>query len=367
MHFRKKENEEAKKVFPGSLDFPPKTRKMPTIFSKLDQLYDSAMTATVGEVCKSAATAMRLDVHEFLEHVVRFVTPDASGDSDPSRETILGYERVPRTRCGYKFAGMILDYLHSRRIEVTNPQEFSRAVRLCRATLHETRKLRFLHPARTNTASMRRLARIGGAYVLTRRRASGDHAARPELLVLSHDGRGDTQTFATYVTPDIVCRGTWCVIQQNVCCAMNGIRGAYVRRDVVNLQLLYEEPGIESPVLLSGFITGITSNGLRPVVLPVFAVRVADQDASSELMHVGDACDAELRSRWSSVARHKHPRIQLLNGIFDEAMVADNSAVIMNVGNISSKVLQKYGSVDRLLDKRIIDFCKSFSLDQPWD
>jgi hypothetical protein len=325
------------------------------------------MTATVGDIFKTAAAALGLDTLEFLEQLVRFVTPDASGDSDPSRETILGYEHVPRTRCGYKFAGMVLDLLHSRRAAIKNPQELSRAVRTCRSALRETRKVRFLHPARTNAASIRRLIRIGGVYVLIRRRASGDQSVRPELLILSHDGRADTQTFATYITPDIVCRGIWCVIQQNVCCMTHGFRGNYVRRDVVNLQMLYEEPSMDAPVLLSGFVTGITSHGLRPVVLPVFAMRIADENVSNDMMRIGDACDSELRTVWSKISRTSQPRLQRFAQIFNDAMASTNGAIVMEVGDISTKVLEKYGSVDKILDRRIINFCRAYSLEAAWE
>jgi hypothetical protein len=186
--------------------------------------------------------------------------------------------------------------------------------------------------------------------------------------VLSHGGRGDTQTFATYITPEIVCRGTWCVIQQNVCCMMHGFRASYVRRDVINLQMIYEEPTTtDAAVVLSGFATGITSHGLRPFVLPVFAVRVADDRASSDLLRIGDGCDSELRMAWYKVTGDRPSRIQMIGDVFNEVMVAERGSIVMNVGDISERVLQIYGRIDKLIDRRITSFCENFSLEAAWE
>jgi hypothetical protein len=324
------------------------------------------MAATVGEILNASAAALSISRRELLEELVRFVTPDVGGDSDPGRDTLLSYERSSRTRCGYKVAGMILDLLHSNNSRIRNTKELERALTACRAALIEHRKTRYLHPPQTNAASTRRVPNISGAYILFRRRASGNQSIRQELLVLNHEGRSDAQTFATYITPELVCRGSWCVIQQNVSCMLHGFRGNYVRRDVVNLQMLYEEPATaESPPLLSGFITGITSQGLRPVVLPLFSIRIAD-GGFKNLMVIGDGCDSELRSWWETVSQGTMPHIKKIEKILDAAMAPENGAIVINDGTISTKILRVCDDIQDFLDKGIVERCRSYSFGSGW-
>jgi hypothetical protein len=324
------------------------------------------MAATVGEVISASAAAFNVSRRELLELLVRFVTPDVGGDSDPSRETILSYERASRTRCGYKVAGMVLDLLHAKNDRIKNSEELRRARAACRATLIEHRKTRYLQPPQTNAASTRRVPNIAGAYILFRRRASGNRSIRQELLILSHEGRSDAHTFATYITPELVCRGSWCVIQQNVCCMLHGFRGDYVRRDVVSLQMFYEEPAAaRSPTLLSGFITGITSQGLRPVAIPLFAIRIAD-DTLKNLMTIGDGGDSELRSWWEVISEKSTPQIKMVQKNLDKSMVPERGVIVIDDATISTKVLSECNDIQDLLDDDLVEYCKSYSAGANW-
>jgi hypothetical protein len=317
------------------------------------------MSGTVGEIVSAAATLLGESRRGFLENVADFVEPQVGGDSDPSRETLFGYEHSPRTRCSYRFAGMVLDVLHKRRQEISDKTGLHRLRRTCLRIMREDRKARYEHPARTNAASRRRLQNINGVYLLFRRSRT-DGTLRRELLILDQQGRGDANAFATYITPELVCRGTWCVIQQNVCCMTHGFRGDYARRDVVYFHFLYEEREV-----MSGFSAGLTSLGLRPAALPTVAVKTGDKP--EEFQEWADASDAELRHCWRFVRQEQSKTVEKLGEILDTSIVPENGSIVVNDGNIVSKVLGRCPGIEKIASKAISQFKGSASSGRSWN
>lgn len=323
------------------------------------------MAATVGEVLKAGAAALGVGKREFLEELVRFVLPHVGGDSDPGRETLLSYEKASRTRCGYKFAGMVLDFLHSEQKRIRNTQELHLARDACLADLTENRKARYSVPLRTNAASLRRLEIIKGVYIIIRRSPS-DETMRCELLILDQQGRKDTQAFATCVYPELVSRGTWCVIQQNVCCTIHGYRGDYARRDIVNLHFLYEDPDEGSRTMMSGFMYGITSRGLRPVVLPAIAIKASRKFSLDDFRTVADGSDAELRACWSMATREKPRVLDKIGKILNAALAPNNGTMVINDGAVVGNVLKSCRGVEEIVDTTIDEFYDNYSEQRSW-
>lgn len=325
------------------------------------------MAANVGEIVAASAAALGRSQREFLKEVATSVKPSGSGDSDPKRETILGYEKFPETRCGYKFAGMALDFLHVHRVEIRNQRKLNAARNACRTILLANQKVRFRHVARTNPASINRVEQIAGVYLLIRR-ATSDHILKQELLILSYEAESEQNTFATYVNPEVVCRGMWCVVRDTVSCMTNGYRRNW-RPDVVNFHLLYEEPDSgDTPAFLSGFAAGLTSQTALPAVVPVVAVRILDNRSSQKLdiSYIGNGGDAEIRASWRLVADETSERFEKIGEILDRAMDSNNGSLVRRDGELSGKITQSVGKIEAIISQRVIAFCRRFSWHDGW-
>jgi hypothetical protein len=324
---------------------------------------------TTGELVKLGAEALGRDQIQFLKEVSNFVKPSGSGDSDPNRETLLSYSRTPTTRCGYKFAGMVLDFLYANRREVKNEKMLDKAVLICRTVLRQNQQKRYQHPPRTNPASVHRIEKIAGVYLLIRR-ATSDQTLRQELLILANEGLGDRNLYATYVNPGLVCRGMWCVVRDTASSIMSGYRGNYGRPDAINFHLLYEEPESEhQSVFLSGFASGITSQTAEPAVVPVIAISILDNKISKkkDILQIGNGGDAEVRNSWRLVAEHKSETIEQIGDILDHAVDPKNGALIRHAGDISGKIRQIVGRIETLVPDKICTFCNDFTIGHAWN
>lgn len=324
---------------------------------------------TVGKLVVDASSAFGIREKEFLRELALFVTPDAGGDSDPNKATILGYAEAANTRCNYRFAAMVLDFLYSTKARAKTKEQYERLVASrdeCRALLAAHEEARYESPPRTNPVSMGRISQIGGTYVLIRR-ATSDGSLRQELLILAHSGKGESKTYATYVNPELVCRGTWSIIQQTAHCAMHGFRGNYRRRDILNLHLLYEEPDDElRPVLMSGFASGVTSRGIRPAATPVVAIKIPEKRVSRDLAKIGQVGDSELREAWARVADNKSVHVETIGKIMDSAMPQKDGVIVMMDSDLTAKVLTKCLDSNPIVSDAILVFCERFALDQAW-
>jgi hypothetical protein len=326
------------------------------------------MSVLVRDVIMPAAAAVGKSRRDFLKALSVSVRPTGSGDSDPSRETILGYDKAPETRCGYKFAGMVLDCLYANRAAIKpGARALISARKACRAVLSEFQKARFQRLPVTNPASANRVAEIAGVYVLVRR-ATSDHNLRQELLVLSQEADSEHATFVTYVNPEVVCRGMWSIIRDTVSCMTNGYRANW-RPDVVNFHLLYEEPSSEgNPVFLSGFATGVTSQTALPAVVPVVAVRLLDnKSAGAEIWRIGNGGDAEIRTAWSTVCKKTPADFEKLGQLMDEAMAPRDGTLVRRERELSSRIVQTFGGLEAVVSDEVVKFCKTYKPDAWWN
>ena len=148
---------------------------------------------------------------------------------------------------------------------------------------------------------------------------------------------------------------------------MHGYRGNYDRRDIINLHLLYEEPDThDSPVLMSGFIAGITSRGLRPVALPVAAIKSSVRVIDEDLQSMTNAGDSELRACLNLVPLSKSKSMDKIGRVLDSAMVQKNGAIIVHDGNIVSKILKDCRDVESIADSAVEEFRSAFASQKAW-
>jgi hypothetical protein len=318
------------------------------------------------DVVVPAAEALGRDVRRLLREIAAFVEPSGSGESDPRWGTISSYWRDLSPKCGYKFAGMVLDFLHENRSEVKNPEKLTFARNICSGILGAYQKNRYEHPARTNPASVNRIKEIAGAYLLIRR-ATSDKTLRKELLILVHEAGKEYNTHATYITPNIVCRGSWCVILNTASCMTNGFRGNYKRPDVVNLHLLYEEVQ-DQGIFLSGFLAGIKSNTAEPAVVPVVAIRISPFNSSEKqgIWQIGNVGDAEIRRRWGSVTHDASDQIEKIGRVLDKSITTKEVTLIRHAGDLSSDIREAVGRIDTIIPEKITEFCKSYTIHDAW-
>ena len=328
-----------------------------------------AAGTTIGELVRLTAESLGQTEPHLLRQVANFVKPSGAGDSDPKRETILSYGRTPQTRCGYKFAGMVLDFLFSHRRDVKNADAMARARSICMLILGANQQKRYHHPPRTNPASVHRIAKIAGVYLLIRR-ATSDQSLRQELLIMASQGdEHDRNMYATYINHELVCRGMWCVVRDTASSIMHGYRGNYGRPDIISFNLLYEEPeGDNHLVFLSGFASGITSSTAEPAVVPVVAISILENPVwkDADVLRIGDAGDAEIRSLWRSVANQKSSVIEKIGDILDSTMKPNNGALIRHPNEVSSEIRRAIGRMEEIIPNEIVAFCRSYTAGYAW-
>jgi hypothetical protein len=325
------------------------------------------MPVNVGRIIVHAAAATGLKQGEFLKAVADFVSPSGSGDSDPTKSTILSYAKVRKTRCGHKFAGMVLDFLHDRRGQIVDGRKLELAQDLCRDTLLEYKELRFHQPARHNPASLHRVSEIAGAYILFRR-ATRDHGLRQELLVLVEEGEAGHHTTATYVTPEVVGRGQWSVVRNTMSCMTTGFRPRW-RPDVVNFHLLYEEAeGFDSPVFLSGFVSGLTSvANAEPATVAALGIRLLTKEELNkrDICRIGNFGDAEIRYAWHLCCEPLSKYADMIDNFLVEAVKPDKGALIRRPG-MDEAIAKAARNIDDFIPSPIRAFCNDFSISASW-
>lgn len=320
---------------------------------------------TVAEVIKPAAKSVGWEEGRFLKAVVQFVKPSGHGNSDPTRETILGYERWPATRCGHKFAAMVIDFLEQRASPIVDDTARREARAACLVVLKLNQDNRYRQPPRNNPASLHRIDECAGCYVLIRR-STTDTSIREELLVLATDGRRDPTTHATYASQELLCRGTWSIVRDTVSCIMNGYRGNYARPDIVNLHLVYEQPpSSEEPALLRGFGVGLTRQSAQPAMVPVIAIRLLDpkETMASTISHLGNTGDHEVRRFLATIATSNPGAAAKFGEILDHSLAHDHGITTPVSGDLRARIEQHVGKLGAYVSGTILDRCKSFCIE----
>ena len=315
----------------------------------------------VGAIVGGAAKAVGLSGEAMLGRIAELAEPREGGHSDPTKETILAYGRAPRTRCNYRFASLVLEFLHAAVIDgLAVDQMALRQVReLCRSVLRDrsVRGKRFERPAVSDPSSVRLIKGTIGAYVIIRRE-TGDRNLRQELLILSREGRGHLRTYATFVSPEVVCRGVWSVVQNTLCCSMHGQRKGH-QGDIVNLHMARDLQGAShASAILGGVLTGISSLEFLPTVLPVIGIKLPERDVSSALYHLGDECDAELRSAYGALD-YVMTQGEFIEVILDNALLSSKNVIVPNT--ITADLRRRYPRPESLVNPGILKFCESFS------
>lgn len=320
--------------------------------------------ATVGEIIDAAAASLGWEQKRLLRELAKFVKPSGSGDSDPKRETILGYERSPNTRCGHRFAAMMLDFLDCTSGPVKSETQRNLARDACRSILGLNQPARYHQPPRTNPASIHRVEECAGCYLLIRP-ATTDESLRLELLILSTDGRRDPDTYVTYLSQELVCRGRWSIVRDTVSCIMNGYRGHYARPDIVNLHLVYEQPPTsDEPALLRGFGVGLTRQSALPAIVPVIAIQMLDHRMSKELpiMQIGNGGDESPRKFLAKIASCKLDNIEKFGDVLERTLEQRRGVIHPLIGDIRGRLELSVGRLSMIVPARVVDLCKSYQV-----
>jgi hypothetical protein len=123
---------------------------------------------TVGEIVAGILRAVDGgNVERTLSEIALFGAHRDTGDSDPSRETIMRYATAPGRQCNWRFAALILDFLQGQ-AKVVNQAARREVEANCMAVLRapRTRQARFERPPGSDPASVSGLQHAVGAYVI---------------------------------------------------------------------------------------------------------------------------------------------------------------------------------------------------------
>lgn len=271
-----------------------------------------AQPETVGRLIDLVAAAFRISPEEVVKEIAQMAAPGV-GDSDPARETILGYVKDPVVRKGasqrfnrdtaihLKFAHLVINYLDGRRadgqrVSVAVQREESlpwRGARsLCKDVLTRERSRRYERLLGSDPGKQGDIRRAVGAYAICREESS-DGRWRQELLILTHEGaRSASGCYCTLVTSEVVCRGEWMVVGNMIFCSMSGFREDN-SHEVCTVFLTHISGDV-----LPGFLAGGGTDVKVPVTMPVVAVKV---DASESVMALGDLGDEAILMNFRAV------------------------------------------------------------------
>jgi hypothetical protein len=308
---------------------------------------------TVGRLADVAAKSISIrSRRDFLKEIETF----AKDYPGLTSEAIRGYNDKPGTLCNWRFVELVLAFLHSAEVEVQDKNALAETQRLCHGVLSEphVRQQRYERPAASDPASLSHLRDIVGAYALIRRDSgSSEPHLRQELLILGHEGKGNAKTYATYISPDAVCRGSWCIVQNSVCIMMHGYRAGF-RTDTINLHLARN---LDHRPVMSGILAGIASLETFPVILPVVLVKIPSRYIDDHLYMIGDHDDARIRSAFAKINYRMESGSPIYDIINSHSFDQPGGFIVRH--EITAKVGEKYSKPASLLLPDLLSFCKS--------
>jgi hypothetical protein len=259
----------------------------------------SARVTNVQPVITEVVRAYNLtSTREFLEKVSVYGSSDG-GDSEPGRDAILKYEKTDRVLSD-TFASLVLDYIDTYPPPSDEHSNHAKeqVIRWCREAIRSpsARHQRYAGPLRSDAASVSSIDKIKAVYGVIRH-DTGDAHLLQDLLILEHVSKGDSGTYATLVTPEVICRGSWCLLKHTIHVTMSGRRVNF-RGDAVTFEFARD---VNETRILGGVLLGPSSDMSLPALVPVVAIRIPDADVHSNIYALGDENDACLRNLYKSL------------------------------------------------------------------
>lgn len=306
------------------------------------------MKPTAAGLVEDLAKVLGVEASALLQEIADYARPREGGHSDPSEQTIKGYLEKPSTKCNFRFAALLLDFLDDRQVapHLLNDSGLSQVRSLCKDVLRDDREARYGRVLLHDSAADDKRKIADGCYVLIRLETR-NKIIRQELLVLSREARS---SLATYISPEFIGRGRWGVTGSAVCCTVYGRREER-RTDFVT----YALDGV-GRIPLVGILSGLSSAEAKPVTLIVCAIQIP-KSAVAERMHlIGDQNDASIRRRFPNVTIPVDTQVALQRLLsfrqLDDSGVLKTTSLFGDFNNQFPRPLE-------LVDERILDFCRS--------
>lgn len=319
----------------------------------------------VGSIVADVVAALGGDAtaESVLKAIATYGQHADTEDSEPSRATILGYAEDPDTQCNYSFACLILDFLHDQKIEDTAALE--RAQNVCLSVLQSarTRQVRFERPPGSDPGTVLGLQDGIGVYIAVRR-DTGDGSLRQELLLLDRQGKADSKSYATYITPEVVYRGTWGMSHNALYCSTHGARADF-RRDVAFFTIARDLSARRSqPSIMCGILSGLSTKEFLPVAIPILFIKLGRSSLPDAFGKIGDLNDAVLRREFRGLERSINEVAAPLRKGIDEAFntfsLASGNNILIPARNIGQS-LAALPDHHALVDARIVSFLAKMS------
>jgi hypothetical protein len=333
-------------------------------------LKDGGDTST-GHLVDLLADAFQKEATTIVDEIAKMAAPPNGEDSDPTRETILGYIKPPKptvvkgkrvkrrnreTPVHYKFAHLALNYLDGRRAngrhedvphETSSRWAWRDARDICKAILHKERDRRFERSLGSDAGSQRAASHVAGVYAVCRRESS-DTRYHQELLILRNSGsKGLPRCHCTYVAEKVVTRGEWALVGNVIYCGMSGLRDDNTH-EIGGLYLHH----LTEHDILSGFLAGAGTDVKLPVAMPLVAVRLTD--VGKHMLDLGDLGDEAILRAFRNVKADLESVRQRLHEILSKQMEP-----VTFQANICNPVIRDmFDGGRQLIHSRFRDFCR---------
>ena len=318
----------------------------------------------VGAIIEGAARAVGKASARggFVDDLIKFGTPTSGGECRPRPQTIRDYLRHGSKSCTHMFASLVHDYLDSAMDaqKISDASAYADAASNCREVLRHHREDRYVRPPHSDPkeSDNHSLARFLGIYAIHRRDSGHRNALHPELLILTHDGRGDTGLFATFVSAQVICRGFWCLAQGSINVVLHG-EDAARRAQYVTMMLLQNSAFPETNVL-NGIFCGTATHGTFPARGQLIAVQIPRDQVSKRALYMGDENDRFLRSRFAAATSSEPTNeaiLRLLGTGFEDTRVLDPATA-------NPELTATFVNSRALIPTTILQFLEGLNLDR---
>jgi hypothetical protein len=270
-------------------------------------------------------------------------------------KTIRDHLENAKKKASLNFVISLLDFLHTHSATATNAAMLEAAIDLCRTVLSDkdTMLNRYAQPLHSEPGRLETFfSECTGVYALCRSETStGD--LRQELLILREiAAKRKPERLATYISGELVFRGTWESVGNAVCVMMHGYRPGH-KPDVANLFLVTAEQPRE---IMGGILSGLTTLGGRdPVFMPIIVIKI--KNVSPHMIEIGNDGDehlvAELHGILREMPQEPHDRLNQLADYFAPTQIDAKNPVL-------AQLTGRTRNTDELISQQLRDFCRDF-------
>jgi len=311
---------------------------------------------SVGSVIRPAARGLGQTVEAFLRDLVEWQRPADGGERQPSSNTIRRYATNMSTRCSFRFAELVMEYLWAKPdVGISDREQLLRAKNRCRAVLLEDVERRFTRRIGSDPALHVAEGRYAGAYAVCRKETA-DNKYHQELLLLERYGEKEPRRpVASYVAANFVFRGEWCLIGNSLCITVMGFRGKDRTHDVVDLLIATEK--IADDVVMGGFLAGVTTAAKYPVVMPIIIAKIHPID--EEILSLAHGSDAEAQARFNAALGNNENIMSAHIDLLDDIERRIFPRKIIGAGELTSIIRERKISSKMLILPDLAAFCAS--------